>query len=160
MKEDLINNAEFLAACRAATLKAFKGKVDEVELENFLASANKIDVPDPVASKAKIGVLAIWGRVSCEPESFEEIPWEFDATVWGLGGAVYESFGFMYTAYKSWDALFKETTGFHAQGAGEVGGIFQITWFNKKGLPVGQFNGLSGGFGAFEVGGAGKWKKK
>ncbi len=159
MKEDLINNTEFLAVCRAATLKAFKGKVDEAELENFLASANKIDVPAPVAAKAGVGVFAIWGVVSCKPDK-HELPWEFNAMLWGLGGAVFKSAGFMYTAYTNWEGLFEETTGFHAQGVADMGGIFQITWFNKKGLPVGQFNGLSGGFGAFEVGGAGKWKKK
>ena len=41
-----------------------------------------------------------------------------------------------------------------------VGGIFQITWFRKNGVPIGQFNGFLSGGGAFEIGGSCKWKTK
>lgn len=66
----------------------------------------------------------------------------------------------MYTAYDSFDGLFANTTAYHARAGAVTGGVLQIDWFNKSGVPVGQYNGAAAGIGALEAGGSGKWKKK
>ena len=159
MKEDLLSNQEFMQACKNAAYNALNGIVDEEELKKFLEAPSNAAVPKPIWAEATLGVIGIFGGIGCKPEKSENQPWKFDATVWGLGGAVFKGIGFIYTAYTSWEAFFERTAGFHAQGVADMGGIFQINWFNKGGVPVGQFNSISGGLGAFQVGGQGKWVK-
>ena len=153
MSEILKPNIE---AVQAATLRAFKGKVKDDEVKRFLDAIARA-VPVPIAATASLIFAAIYGVVKCEPRGQ---PWEFDADVWGVGLADISSVGLMYTAYENWDAFFSLTTAFHVQGIAEVGGIFQINWFNKSSVPIGQFNGVAGGIAVFEAGGSGKWKKK
>lgn len=166
MTEKLVQSKEFIKACKDATTKALAGKVkdeDVKKLLNFMPEekegllTTESGVPSPAEATSQLYTVAIYGYVKCTPTKLDH---EFEANHWGLGLSAMSSYGFMYTAYKSWDALFNETTGYHAQGIAEAGGILQITWFNKSGVPVGQFNGAAGGIGVFEVGGKGTWKKK
>lgn len=162
-----MKDEKFVEACKQATLTALKGKVDEHELNKFvenvsdeqlLKSATRaVGVPGPVEAKGETYTVLVYGYVKCTPTHLDHV---FEANHWGLGLAGLTSYGTMYTAYESYDALFRNTTGYHAQGVAEAGGIFQITWFNKDAVPVGQFNSVAGGIGAFEVGGKGKWTKK
>ena len=154
MSEILKPNIE---AVQAATLRAFKGKVKDDEVNRFLDAIASSAVPAPIGATASLTFAAIYGVVKCEPRGQ---PWEFDADVWGVGAAAISSVGFMYTAYENWDAFFSLTTAFHVQGIAVEGGIFQINWFNESGVPIGQFNGAAGGMAVFEAGGSGKWKKK
>ncbi len=141
---------------KAATLRAFKGKVKDHEVNRFLDTIASSAVPAPIGATASLTFAAIYGVVKCEPRGQ---PWKFDADVWGVGAAAISSVGLMYTAYENWDAFFSLTTAFHVQGIADAGGIFQINWFNKSGVPIGQFNGAAGGIAVFEAGGSGKWKK-
>lgn len=142
---------------KAATLKAFKGKIDDAEVNKFLTAASGTQVPAPIAATASLTFFAFYGVLKCEPR---DKPWIYDVDVWGAGLAGIGSVGFMYTAYESWDAFFSETTAFHVQGITDAGGILQINWFNSSGVPVGQYNGGAAGVSLFEAGGRGKWKKK
>lgn len=141
---------------KAATLKAFTGRVKDDEVNRFLDAMVSTKVPPPIGATASLTFL-IYGVVKCEPR---DKPWMFDENVWGAGASAISSVGFMYTAYENWDAFFTLTTGFHVQGIAYEGGIFQINWFNKSGVPIGQFNGAAGGIALFEAGGKGTWKKK
>jgi hypothetical protein len=138
-------------------LRAFKGKVKDEEVNRFLNAIASNAVPAPIGATASLIFAAIYGVVKCEPRDQH---WKFDADVWGVGAAGIESVGFMYTAYENWDAFFSQTTAFHVQGVADAGGIFQISWFNHSGVPIGQFNGPAAGIALFEAGGSGKWKKK
>ena len=141
---------------KKATLRALERRVGQDEVQRFVMKATSNSVPVPIGATASLGI-AVWGKVHCEPDGQ---PWLFDTTVWG--GPVYfgESVGFMYTAYETWDDFFRNVTACHAQGFAEEGGILQINWFNADGVPVGQFNGLAGGIGLVEAGGAGTWQQK
>ena len=162
-KGDIYISKEFIDACKNATMKAFSGKIDNSEVEKFLskmpneALATTAGVPDPAEAKGETYTVAIYGYVKCTPTHLDHY---FEANHWGLGLAGVSAYGFMYTAYDSYEALFSETRGYHAQGVAEGGGFLQITWFNGSGVPIGQFNGAAGGIGIFEVGGEGRWTKK
>ncbi len=145
-----------IEAVHAVTLRAFKGRVKEDEVNRFLETMASSTVPAPIGATASLTFALVYGVVKCEPR---DKPWKFDSDVWGAGAAAISSVGFMYTAYENWDAFFTLTTAFHVQGVAEAGGIFQINWFNKGGVPIGQFNGAAGGIALFEAGGGGKWKK-
>jgi len=151
---DLIPTNE---AVQAATRRAFTGKVSDDEVERFLEMSTSSSVPAPIGATGSLIFAAIYGVAKCEPRN---LPWLFDADVWGVGGAAIASVGFMYTAYESWESFFSETTAFHVQGIADSGGIFQINWFNNSGVPIGQFNGAAGGIALFEAGGSAKWKRK
>ena len=157
MTANLMTDHKFMEAAKTATLKALKGKVKEDKVKGFLDSIGKAEVPAPIGATASLTFVLFYGVVKCEPN---EKPYIFEHDVWGVGGAAVSSDGFMYTAYQNWDAFFRQTTAFHVQGIAEGGGILQITWFNKDGLPIGQYNGIAKGIGVFEAGGAGTWKKK
>jgi hypothetical protein len=158
---------EFVKTIRNATNKALKGKVSEDDIHKLLSSMGEetteagmlkgIHVPSPAEATAELYTIAVYGYVKCSPT---HLPYYFEANHWGIGLAAMRCYGFMYTAYENWDALFNETRGYHAQGIAEAGGILQITWFNGKHQPVGQFNAAAGGIGVFEVGGSGRWHKK
>lgn len=161
MSNLLLEDEQVLEICRNATLSAYKGKVDEESLNQLLSSMNSVAKEPGRAIRAKASLVSavVWSKVECNPEN---IPWAFHETAWGpgIGGGSCE--GVMYHAYKDvvsgWDYFFDEAVAYHAQGIGNVGGIFQITWFRKGGAPIGQFNGFMAGAGAFEIGGSCKWK--
>lgn len=161
MTEVMKANAEILKpnnnAIKAATLSALSGRVNDEEVKRFLDAASSNAVPAPIGATASLTFAAVYGVVKCEPR---DQPWVYDCDVWGAGAAAISTVGFMYTAYDSWDAFFSLTTAFHVQGIADAGGIFQINWFNKDGVPIGQYNGAAGGIGLFEAGGSGKWKRK
>lgn len=164
MTDKLFQSKEFVEACKDATIKALAGKVKDEDIETLLkripaevAVSDVLGAPSPSEAKAELYTVAVYGYVKCTPTNLDH---EFEANHWGIGLAAMASYGFMYTAYNSWDALFRETSGYHAQGIADAGGILQITWFNGSGVPIGQFNSAAGGIGVFEVGGSGSWKKK
>lgn len=168
MSEVLTQTPEFVKTIKKATIRAFKGKVDDNDVQKLLnclrtdevepvKGLQGINVPEPAEAKAELYTVAVYGYVKCNPT---HLPYYFEANHWGLGLAAMHSYGFMYTAYENWDALFSETRGYHAQGIAEGGGILQITWFNGKHVPIGQFNAAAGGIGVFEVGGKARWHKK
>lgn len=153
MSEDITPTHD---AAKAATLAAFKGKIDDGEVNDFLEKIVGSAVPPPIGATGSLTFFAFWGVCKCDPPNYD---WIFDNQVWGIGGAAISAVGLMYTAYESWDTFFRETTGFHVQGIAEGGGIYQINWFNG-GTPIGQFNGAAGGISVFEAGANGKWKRK
>ncbi len=168
MSDQILQNDEFIKACKNASIKALGGVVSEGDLQNFLnrmpksglESAGKDSITDQKQAQANLFQVAIWGGVKCTPDN---LPYVFEAHHWGIGFAEMTSVGFMYNAYDgpdSWKYFFEKTAGYHAQGVADFGGILQINWFTKGGLPIGQFNSAAAGCGIFEVGGEGYWKKK
>lgn len=139
-----------------ATLRALKGRVEEGDVRRFLKEAARAGAPAPIGATASLKI-AVWGKLECNPEGQ---PWKYDITVWGAPAYIGEAVGFMYTAYDSWDAFFRNVTAAHVQGIAFEGGILQINWFIENGTPVGQFNGAAGGIGVVEAGGSGKWQRK
>ena len=139
-----------------ATWEAFQGKLKDNEVEHFLDATVLSDEPLTITAMGSLYFLAVYGVISCEPSKY---PYKFEESSWGLGATALSAGGVIYTAYDSWDAFFKNTTGYHAQGIAKAGGFLQIT-FLKKLTPIGQFNAVAGGIGVFEVGGNGKWHKK
>lgn len=165
------NSSEFLDRCKKATLDSFKGKLADADIENLLncmpvvqnnelTSPNTLSVPEPIEAEASITSALIWSKVKCSPSNSPYNNWKMEESAWGpgIGGGV--AIGCMYTAYETYDALFKYTTAYHVQGIADFGGILQITWFNSSGVPIGQFNGVLGGAGVFEAGGSCSWQKK
>ena len=142
---------------RAATLKALKGKVKDDELHKLIGLGTAAGVPAPIRATGSLWATVIYSGMKCEPNDF---PYFFDEGAWGLGLGIVSTGGILYTAYESWDAFWRETAGYHAQGIAEGGGILQFNFFNSSAVPVGQFNGVAGGIGAFEFGGKGKWQRK
>jgi hypothetical protein len=168
MTKKIIQSEEFVKACKAATIKALAGKVKDEDVQNFLShmpgktsvSAGLKSIADQAEAKGETYTVAIYGYVKCIPTHLDH---EFEANHWGIGLSAMASYGSMYTAYEgtdTWKWLFSETRGYHAQGIADGGGILQITWYNGKNVPIGQFNSAAGGIGVFEVGGKGRWKKK
>lgn len=139
-----------------AALRTLKGRVSEDEARSFLKQASSAGVPAPIGATASLNIT-IWGKLQCDPDGQ---PWKYDITVWGGPAYFGTSVGFLYTAYTSWDAFFRNTTAAHAQGIASGGGILQINWFNGDGVPVGQFNGAAGAIGLVEAGGKGGWERK
>lgn len=165
MSNNILFNDNFLETCKKTTLKTFENKINSQHiyqlLDNMptsqqlaLPTANQCCMPSPIGADASLISIAIWSKIKCYPDN---LPWKFEATAWGPGIGGGGAAGFMYTIYECWDMLFDETAGYHAQGVAEGGGIFQITWFTKNALPIGQFNGFLAGIGVFEVGGSGHW---
>lgn len=166
---------EMMYEYQKSTREAFKGKIDNEQIEMLLAnmpkdssSENVIMVSSdlqagdngPLQADASLVSALIWSKVNCYPS---DIPWKFEEQAWGPGIGGGSSIGFMYNTYEgpnSWDAFFKNTVAYHAQGIADMGGIFQINWFSANGIPTGQFNGVLAGAGVFEIGGSGHWKKK
>jgi hypothetical protein len=142
---------------KAATLKALKGKVNEADLQKLLQAGAGAGVPDPLRATGSIWATVIYSGMKCEPTG---VPYYYEEGGWGLGLGIVTTGGILYTAYTTWDAFWRETAGYHAQGISEGGGILQFNFFNGSGVPVGQFNGVAGGIGAFEFGGTGRWRKK
>lgn len=101
--------------------------------------------------------LAIGGTIITQPSDMRTYPWEYRHVIWGGPVCVATAVGLMYTAYDNWDAFFQNVTSCHAHGVTGGGGLMQVNWFRADATPVGQFNGVSAGIGAFEAGGAGKW---
>lgn len=137
-------------------MSGLEGRVEKEEVDNFVKKATSADAPAPISATASVIFAAIYGNVKCEPK---DMPWKGNESIWGIGGAGGTSIGLMYTAYDSWEAFFSNTTGFHVQGIADGGGVLQINWFNKSGVPVGQFNGAMAGAGGLEGGGSWRWKK-
>ncbi len=152
-----ITAEQLVEAADTATRKAFEGKFNNEEINDFLESIRGVNAPAPIAATGSIIFVGIFGEVVCEPM---DKPYIFKQKSWGVGAAGVSSVGLLYTAYDNWNGLWKNTTSYHAQGIAKAGGIFQINFFNKKGIPIGQYNGPAIGIALFEVGGAGKWKKK
>ncbi len=164
MADNVLQSKEFLKACRDATIRALAGKVKKEDLDKLLRrmptqaiAPSAPDSPGPAEAKGETYTVILYGYVKCTPTHLDH---EFEANHWGLGLAAAAGYGFMYTAYGDWSDFFSETRGYHAQGIADAGGILQINWFNGSGVPVGQFNGVAGGIGVFEVGGEGRWTKK
>lgn len=150
---------------KSATLTAFsklKG-VDMQAAEDFInkfddaAPKAAVDVPAPLGAKADLIFGLIYGSVTVKPTS-GPTSCIFEHSFWGVGAVGGSSIGFMYTAYDSWDAFFRNVTGFHVQGIASGGGILQVNWFISNGTPVGQFNGAMAGAGGVEGGNSGTWK--
>lgn len=141
---------------QAATVRALKGKVKDSDLQKIL-NPSAAGVPDPLRATGSLWATVFYAGMKCEPTG---VPYYFEEGAWGLGLGIVTTGGILYTAYTTWDAFWRETAGYHAQGIAEGGGILQFNFFNSSGVPVGQFNGVAGGIGAFEFGGTGKWKKK
>jgi hypothetical protein len=139
-----------------AAVTALKGRVSEDDVRRFLGKAASAGVPDPIGATASLKI-AVWGKLTCDPDGQ---PWKYDHTVWGGPAYIGDAVGFMYTAYESWDAFFRNVTSAHVQAIDAGGGILQINWFNKDATPVGQFNGVAGGVGVCEAGGSGGWQRK
>jgi hypothetical protein len=166
MPNALLEDAEFLKKCRELTLTSYKGKIPDEGLSSLLehmptvssavtkSAANSLGSPGSVSAKVNVAVAFVYGTVDCTIDSLRK---NFHAEFWGLGLAGFASTGIMYTAYDSWEAFFANSHGYHAQGGGAAAGVVQVTWFNGNGTPVGQYNGVAGGVGAFEVGGKGSW---
>lgn len=164
MIKELYQSKEFVKACKDATIKALAGKVKDEDVNKLLSHmpdetsvSAGLGAPGPAEAKGETYTVLLYGYVKCTPTHLDH---EFEANHWGLGLSAMASYGSMYTAYDSWKGLFSETRGYHAQGIADAGGILQITWFNGKGVPIGQFNSAAGGIGVFEVGGNERWKKK
>lgn len=161
MLDNFVPDEEFLKISREASEKAFGGVVDPQELEKFLngmqGDTETLSIPSGEEAIAELYTVGIYGYVKCTPTKLDHL---FEANHWGLGLNACKAYGVMHTAYENWGGLFRETRGYHAQGITKGGGILQITWFDGKARPVGQFNAVAGGIGAFEVGGKGRWKKK
>jgi hypothetical protein len=152
MNGDLILASERV---QEATLRAFKGKLDDREIHSFLEkiAAKRTLENDADASLKILGK----GRLICEPRGLH---WIFETDVYGAAIAHVDTcFGRMNTDRSSWDAFFRETTGVFVQGAADVGGYMQITWL-KEWTPIGQFHGVVAGLGFFECGGNGTWRTK
>ncbi|MFD3157350.1 hypothetical protein ACFIJ5_10885 [Haloimpatiens sp. FM7330] len=164
MKNDLLNNKDFLENCKKATLEAFKNKINTKEVNELLKHMPNLteDVLMNVSSgvleaEASLVSALVWSKVKCYPK---DQPWKFEASAWGPGVGGGSCIGFMYTAYtgsNAWDTFFKNVKAYHAQGIAATAGGFQITWFSSKGTPIGQFNGVLAGAGVFEIGGSGHW---
>ncbi len=151
-----VNTQKLIEVADIATQEAFKGRLEEKEVNDFLESIRGANAPAPIAATGSITFVGVFGQVTCEPM---DKPYIFKQKSWGAGVAAISSVGMIYTAYSSWDGLWKNTTGYHAQGISKGGGIFQITFLKGK-TPIGQYNGPCLGISLFEVGGNGKWKKK
>jgi hypothetical protein len=145
-------------AAQDATQRALKGRLEEGELRAFVSAAVGAANPVTITATGSLYFAAIYGVVSCTPSKY---PYKFEESAWGIGGTAITAGGIIYNAYKdgSWDAFFKNTTGYHAQGIADAGGIFQINFFHGS-TPIGQFNAVAGGIGVFECGGNGKWHGK
>lgn len=143
---------------KTATLDAFKKfeGMDMAAAEDFLNKAGGGTVPPPISAEATIVMGIIYGNLNIKPLS-EHTNCKFNHDFWGIGAVGCESIGMMYTAYTSWDTFFKDVTSFHVQGIAEEVGFLQVNFFRHDALPIGQFNGIAGGVGAFEGGNAGKW---
>lgn len=167
MKNLQLGSKEFYEACRELTIRTYKDKVPQDVLDKIIALG-----PEPHESApeqkallgapnagAKVNVTAafVYGTIECEISAQKKI---FNGTHWGIGLAGFAASGNIYTAYDNWQAFFDNAKAYHVQSAGVAGGVVQVNWFNKNGVPVGQFNGIAGGAGAMEVGGSGSWKDK
>lgn len=153
MENNQIATPQVAEVSEFATRKSLAGKVPEPEVNKFLASLKSQSVPAPIEASASVEAF-IKGSVTCKTKTGHNFKGDF----WGAGvGSLSSPVGFLYTAYNSWEAFFNEVTSCHAQGIGEVGGVLQINFFNKNGVPVGQYNGVAVGAGVFEGGGAGSW---
>ena len=139
-----------------STVKVFERRFDAGAVQEFLDKTASPSTPPAIGATASVDI-AIWGKARCSPDSQ---PWLYDNTIWGGPAYFGTSTGFMYTAYDSWDAFFKNVTSCHCQGIAEGGGILQINWFNASAVPVGQYNGVAGGIGLLEAGGSGGWVHK
>ena len=162
MSEILFNDPNILQICRNGTLESLKGKIDEEALNGLLSYMPSDAANDSRATAADASLVSavIWSTVSCTPKN---LPWKFEESAWGPGIGGGSCTGFLYHAYKDandWDSFFHDAVAYHAQGIAATGGIFQINWFNSKGVPIGQFNGAMAGGGVFEIGNSCKWKHK
>ncbi|NIM05331.1 MAG: hypothetical protein GTO55_04415 [Armatimonadetes bacterium] len=140
----------------AKMLSGLEGRVSEEDVNSFVKKVTSVGAP-AISAKASVIQALIYGNVTCDPK---DKPWKFDESIWGIGAAGGSSIGVMYTAYESWDPFFTNTRAFHVQGIASGGGILQITWFDGKGIPIGQFNGAMAGAGGIEGGGKASWKRK
>ena len=144
------------ADLQQAAVKALSGRLAEANVRTFLAKAASVSVPSPIGATLSIN-LAVWGKLTIDPDGQ---PWTFNNTVWGGPGYFGSGAGFMYTAYDSWDAFFRNCAGFHVQGIDVGGGILQVNFFDSSGTPIGQLNAAAGGVGLVEAGGSGGWQHK
>lgn len=142
------------AELRQATEVALGQQVPRPDLDANLSALTSAQAAPAIGATASVK-LAIWGKIEVETDGQ---PWKYDETIWGGPAYVGSGVGFMYTAYETWDAFFRNVSSFHAQRVDAGGGVFQVNWFISNGTPVGQFNGVAGGVGVFEAGGAGTWK--
>jgi hypothetical protein len=145
------NNADI----RQATIDAFAHQ-EGLDAHAFLDQLASATAPAPIGATASLNV-AIWGKLLVEPDGQA---WKYDVTVWGGPAYFGSSVGFMYTAYDSWDAFFRNVESCWVQGAEVGGGVLQVNWFDGNHTPVGQFNGVAGGAGIVEAGNSGRWQPK
>lgn len=160
MNQFQLGSKEFFRACRDLATATYQGKVPQEILDGIVnlvpdgRTDGALGAPNGSAT-VTVAAAFIYGTVDCKIDSQKK---QFRGTHWGLGLAGFAATGILYTAYNRWEDFFKNATGYHAQSAGVAGGIVQVTWFTREGLPVGQFNGIAGGVGALEVGGSGSWE--
>lgn len=139
-----------------ATFKALASRFNEDDLRAFLDKMGSPSTPAPLLATVDLKV-ALWGKLKVEPD---DQPWKYDNTVYAAGAYGASGVAFMYTAYETWDAFWEYTTSFHVQGISAGGGILQVNWFNRDGIPVGQLNAAVGGIGGLEGGGSGMWEPR
>ena len=132
--------------------------VDQTAIESFPERIAASGAP-VLGAKVDLTFILFYGQLTVSPTTDPYRGYRYEVDVWGAGASVGSSIGFMYTAYNSWDAFFENVTAFHVQSVSGVAGFCQVNWFNKDGVPVGQFNGGTLGAGILEAGGAGRWKK-
>lgn len=151
-----------VAVAQAATRDALKPKLPDEQVEHFInattGQAPGLGVPAPITCNGSLYFAVLYGVVHCQPTDPATYPWTFDQDSWGIGVSAGSGAGLLYTAYDSWDAFFRNTAGYHAQGIAEGGGILQINFFNSDAVPIGQYNGVAGGIGVFECGNSGTWR--
>jgi len=163
MSDALAASEELLAPTRepirAATLARLP-KLPGVDQSAVAGFPDKLaaSVPAPLSAKASLIFAVIYGKLTVDGLPDPYAKWHFNADIWGIGATGGTAIGIMYTAYDSWAAFFASVTAYHVQGIASGGGILQVNWFNKSGVPVGQFNGAMAGAGGLEAGGPGTWK--
>jgi hypothetical protein len=136
--------------------EAFRGKLNDEEIDRFIdATTGSTGIPSPITATGSAYFGLTFGVVKCTPASQ---PYPFEEKAWGIGATAGSGAGLVYTAYGSWDALFSEHRGYHAQGIADGGGILQINFFNSSAIPIGQYNGVTGGIDVFECGGKDTWQ--
>ncbi|MCE5285670.1 MAG: hypothetical protein LLG02_07470 [Pelosinus sp.] len=165
---DLLYDKEFWKYCKKITLDAFKNKIPDTQIDELLKHmptgchnhcCGVGGISEVNGADASILSAVVWSKVKCYPDNQ---PWKFEAQAWGPAVCGGSCAGFMYNFYEpnDWDAFFRNTASFWAQGVSYLGGIFQITWFDSNSKLIGQFNGAMAGVGVFEVANKGHWTKR
>lgn len=162
--------SEFIEICRSATIKLFKDKITDDDIQTLLdcmptVKNNEMQFPDSnlsipkvLRSEVLITNSLAWSIIRVTPSDEEYKNWIMDERVWGTRVGSGVATGFIYTVYETYEAFFKYTTTYQLQSIDEHKEILQINWFNSSGLPIAQFNGLYEGNPILEIGGGCHWK--